>query len=57
MRKISEFMSLVLTATWDLFLDASPYVLFGILVAGLLRMFLSPEGIARHLGMAAFSLF
>ncbi len=39
-----------LSATWGLFLDASPYILFGILVAGLLRMFLSPENVARHLG-------
>lgn len=36
--------------TWHLFLDASVYILFGILIAGLLRMFLSPHYIARHLG-------
>lgn len=54
MRTLSDFISLVLIATWDLFLDASPYVLLGILVAGLLRMFLSPESIARHLGRGRF---
>ena len=37
------FIVNVLSETWQLFLDASLYILFGILVAGLLKMFLSPE--------------
>jgi uncharacterized membrane protein YraQ (UPF0718 family) len=37
-------------ASWDVLLDAAPYVLFGIVVAGFLKMFLSAEYVARHLG-------
>jgi len=46
----SPLISGIFLETWHLFLDASIYILFGILIAGLLRMFLSPHYIARHLG-------
>lgn len=36
-------------------LDASVYIIFGLLVSGLLRVFLSPESIARHLGRGRFA--
>ena len=45
-----DFIYRVLFSTLNLFLDASPYILFGILVAGLLRMFLSTGYVAEHLG-------
>ena len=45
----------ILTGAWNLFLDSSIYMLFGILVAGLLRVFLSPGAVARHLGGGRFS--
>lgn len=35
---------------WHLFQDASVYVIFGLLVSGLLRVFLNPNTVARHLG-------
>ena len=38
------------TACWDLLLDSAIYVIFGILVAGLIRAFLSPGTVASHLG-------
>ena len=41
-------------ATWDLLMDASVYILFGLLVAGLLRVFLNPNSIAKHLGQGRF---
>ena len=44
----------ILLATWDLLVDASVYILFGLLVAGLLRVFLNPSSIARHLGQGRF---
>ena len=44
----------VLTATWDILMASGIYVLFGILVAGLLKMFLSPETVARQLGSGRF---
>ncbi|MDF1536492.1 MAG: SO_0444 family Cu/Zn efflux transporter [bacterium] len=40
----------ILSETWALLLDASPYILFGILVAGFLRMFLSTDYVVRNLG-------
>jgi len=45
----------ILTATWDLFQEASIYVLFGILVGGLLKVFLNPEMVSSHLGQGRFS--
>lgn len=44
-----------LEESWSLLRDASLYVLFGILIGGLLKVFLSPAYIARHLGGGRFS--
>jgi uncharacterized membrane protein YraQ (UPF0718 family) len=44
----------ILLASWNLLVDASVYILFGLLVAGLLRVFLNPNSIARHLGQGRF---
>jgi hypothetical protein len=41
--------------TWHLLLDASVYILFGLLVSGLLRVFLSPQTVAHHLGRGRFA--
>lgn len=41
-------------ATWDLLRDASVYILFGLFVGGLLRMFLAPSSVARHLGTGRY---
>ena len=54
MLDISNFTILVLKETFSLLLDASPYILFGILVAGLLRMFLSTDYVSRNLGEGRF---
>lgn len=40
--------------SWLLLLDASFYILFGILIGGLLKVFLSPAYVARHLGTGRF---
>ena len=45
----------IIKASWNLLLDASIYMLFGILVAGLLRVFLSPQAVSRHLGHGRFA--
>ncbi len=45
-----HFIFTVLNASWELLLDASIYILVGILAGGLLKVFLSPEYVARHLG-------
>ena len=40
--------------SWHLLLDASVYILFGLLISGLLRVFLNPNSVARHLGQGRF---
>jgi hypothetical protein len=42
-------------ACLHLLLDASVYILFGLLVAGLIRVFLNPATVARHLGVGRFT--
>ncbi len=50
-----NFIVEILLASWQMLLDASVYIIFGLLVSGLLRVFLSPESIARHLGRGRFA--
>ena len=38
-----------LLAAWNLLLDSSVYIIFGLLVSGALRVFLSPNAVAKHL--------
>lgn len=45
----------VIEASWSLLLDSSAYILFGILVAGGLKVFLNPTTVAKHLGSGRFS--
>ena len=45
-----SFILNVFLASWQLLLESSIYILFGLLVSGLLRVFLSPNTVARHLG-------
>ncbi len=49
-----NFIINILLSTWDLLVDASVYILLGLLVAGLLRVFLNPNSIAKHLGQGRF---
>ena len=50
-----NFIISILIESWNLFLDSSIYMLLGILVAGLLRVFLSPGMVVRHLGGGRFA--
>jgi hypothetical protein len=49
-----NFLIKVFQESWHLLLDASVYIIFGIVVAGLLKTFLSPEYVAKHLGRGRF---
>jgi hypothetical protein len=49
-----EFLVMVLSASRHLLLDAAVYILFGLLVSGLFRVFLNPNSVARHLGNGRF---
>lgn len=52
---IITFLADVLAESWQLLQDASLYILFGLLVGGLLKVFMSPAYIASHLGRGRFS--
>jgi len=45
----------ILTESWELLRESSIYVLFGIFVAGLMRVFVRPEAVSRHLGKGRVS--
>lgn len=49
-----KFISEIFINTWQFLLEAAPYVLFGLLVSGLLRVFLSPDAVFRQLGRDRF---
>jgi uncharacterized membrane protein YraQ (UPF0718 family) len=48
------FILHILYGAWDLLLESSIYIIFGLLVSGLLRVFLNPNSIAHHLGRGRF---
>lgn len=50
-----ELMETVVLGSWELLRESSVYILFGILVAGMLRAFLDPAMVARHLGTGRFA--
>ncbi|MBU1986322.1 MAG: SO_0444 family Cu/Zn efflux transporter, partial [Proteobacteria bacterium] len=50
-----DFIYNVLLASWHMLQQASVYILFGLLVGGMLKMFLSPAYVAAHLGEGRFS--
>lgn len=41
--------------TWNILLDSSVYILFGILVAGMLNVVINPGFIINHMGKGRFS--
>ncbi|MFH1135454.1 MAG: SO_0444 family Cu/Zn efflux transporter [Pseudomonadota bacterium] len=50
-----DFLIKALEESFHLLLDSSVYVLFGLVMAGLLRVFLQPSAVARHFGSGRFS--
>ena len=44
----------IVLQSWDILLDSSIFVIFGLIVSGLLRVFLNPGAVARHLGQGRF---
>lgn len=40
---------------WHILLDSSVFILFGMLIAGLLKVVLSPDVVLRHLGRGRIS--
>jgi uncharacterized membrane protein YraQ (UPF0718 family) len=50
-----EVIISIFQESWHLLLEASIYILFGMLVGGLLKVFLSPSYVAENLGKGRFS--
>lgn len=49
-----EFIAAILLNAWELLEDSAIYVIFGILMGGLLKVFLPPGLVANHLGRGRF---
>jgi uncharacterized membrane protein YraQ (UPF0718 family) len=49
-----NFIVNILLAAWHLLMESSVYIIFGLIVAGFLQIFLRPETIAHHLGQGRF---
>jgi len=49
-----DFILSVLHEAWNLLLESSVYIIFGLMVSGLLRVFLNPNSVARHFGQGRF---
>lgn len=54
METIITFMTAAGLQSWYVLLEAAPYILFGLLVGGLLKIFMSPTYVAQHLGHGRF---
>jgi uncharacterized membrane protein YraQ (UPF0718 family) len=50
-----NFIGEVLLEAWNLLLDSSPYILLGLLISGLIKTFIGPQMVARHLGTNRFA--
>lgn len=54
-RAVMTFLSDALSSSWNLLNQSAVYMLFGLLIGGLLKVFLSPTYVASHLGSGRFS--
>lgn len=52
---VLEIITKTATASWDILLESSGFILFGFFVAGLLKAFVPGDLVARHLGKGRFS--
>jgi uncharacterized protein len=49
-----NFIITIFAEAWYLLLESSVYILFGLVVSGLLRVFLNPGTVAKHLGKGRY---
>nr|MBF0223273.1 SO_0444 family Cu/Zn efflux transporter [Desulfobulbaceae bacterium] len=54
MKVFFTFIHETALASLELFLESSPYIILGLIVGGLLKEFISPDYVARHLGKGRF---
>ncbi len=45
-----DILTTIMASAIDLLLESAPYILFGLLISGLLRVFLAPGTVSHHLG-------
>ncbi len=50
-----EFTEIFLRESWNILVDSSFFILFGITVAGVLGVFLNPNTVLNHLGRGRYS--
>jgi hypothetical protein len=50
-----DFLTTFLRESWHILLDSSFYILLGITIAGVLRVFLNPNTVLNHLGRGRYS--
>jgi len=55
-RTMFHLITAVIAASWPLLLDSSVYILFGILISGLLKMVLNPATSGKTPGFRAIQL-
>jgi len=48
------YVAIIFQEVWHLLLESAVYILFGLLVSGLMRVFLNPGSVSRHLGHGRF---
>jgi hypothetical protein len=46
---MTDFLLTALLSGWDVLVESAPYILFGLVAAGLLKVFLPQDLVARHL--------
>lgn len=49
-----DSIHIVFNISWRLFLESSIFIIFGLLVSGVLKVFLNPGMVAKHLGTGRF---
>ncbi len=50
MNSLLDIIIQVLSSAWHVLLDSSPFIIFGFVVAGLLKAYLPDDMVSRHLG-------
>ncbi|MGL1930547.1 MAG: hypothetical protein OCC45_02175 [Desulfotalea sp.] len=52
---MTELLIKIWAESWNILLDSAPYMLLGITIAGLLKIFLNANFIGKHLGKGKFT--
>lgn len=55
MYKTLSIASQVLVSAWEVLLDSSPFIIFGFIIAGLLKAFLPDDLVGKHMGKGRYS--